>query len=46
MWLLRTELRTSGRAVSALNHGAISLAPVDFVVSAVAAAVLFGVVLL
>jgi hypothetical protein len=26
MWLLGIELRTSGRAISALNHGAISLA--------------------
>ena len=27
MWLLRIELTTSGRALSALNHWAISLAP-------------------
>jgi hypothetical protein len=27
MWFLGIELRTSGRAVSALNHGAISPAP-------------------
>jgi hypothetical protein len=27
MWLLGIELRTSGKAVSALNCGAISLAP-------------------
>jgi hypothetical protein len=27
MWLLGFELRTSGRAVRALNHGAISPAP-------------------
>jgi hypothetical protein len=27
MWLLRIELRTSGKAASALNHRAISPAP-------------------
>jgi hypothetical protein len=27
MWLLRIELRTSGRAASALNHRAISQVP-------------------
>ena len=29
MWLLGTELRTSGRAASALNHG-VSLQPLAF----------------
>jgi hypothetical protein len=31
MWLLGIELRTSGRAVSALNHWDISPAPVQFI---------------
>ena len=31
MWLLGIELRSSGRAVSALNHQAISLTPMVLV---------------
>jgi hypothetical protein len=34
MWLLGIKLRTSGRAVSALNFLAISPAPTEFVLTA------------
>jgi hypothetical protein len=39
MWLLEIELRTSGRAVSALDRGAISPACVAYFLSQVAIAV-------
>jgi hypothetical protein len=34
MWLLGIELRTSGRAVSVLNHRPISTAPVHYLFKA------------
>jgi hypothetical protein len=35
MWLLGFELRTSGRAVSALNHGSISPAQFQGILEAI-----------